>query len=159
MSHEFSGKLRFFRTDNSSFFTGFETRLRLPVWLHRDANFASCNSMSCGGAFNILLHYAGNGLITIRLRDASSFTRFVASGCCATDRELICAVMATMLELLARQVKRIGTERRRGIPWIYHALLRWNARKSFWGLCKHLRCKWTRIIANIIEYYRNNNCF
>lgn len=63
-------------------------------------------SLSRRDAFNILVRCAGNDLITIRLRDAS-LARFVAR-LCATDRELIRAVMATMLELLAKQAERRG---------------------------------------------------
>lgn len=56
------------------------------------------------GVFNVLHHYISNDLITIGLRDAS-FARFVASGCCTANRELIC-------DNDARIVCKIDEERR-----------------------------------------------
>lgn len=126
---------RKFRSDNSSYFTGFETRL--PIWHRHDTDFTSCNfTPCCGGVFNILLHYAGNDLITIRLRDVSSFTRFVASGCCTTDRELICAVMATITWTIARITRETSEEDWSGakkyfVNLSHHALLRLKAKKNF----------------------------
>lgn len=126
---------RKFRIDNSSYFTGFETRL--PIWLCLDADFTSCNfTPCCGGVFNILLHYAGNDLITIRLHDASSFTRFVASGCCTTDRELICAVMATITRTITRITRETSEEdwsraKKYSVNLSHHALLWLKAKKDF----------------------------